>query len=84
MADIHNYKKRLQRTLEKLSQKRNTTLTSITNDAIKLYLENMEYTFQDLLDVVDTIPAFSVSKEKIVEKMKNCPPIICKQIIKSI
>lgn len=67
-----------------LAEKRKKTLTAITNEALEKFLENQEYTFNDFLNFIDTIPTLRVSREKIEDEMKNCPAIICKQIIETI
>ena len=70
--------------LEDLSTKRKETLTHLTSEALKRYLEENEYTFKDVLDIVDVMPALKINKEKIEHELKDCPQSMCKQIINTI
>jgi len=70
--------------LDKLAEKRKATLTSLTNDALERFLDAEECTFQDLLEIIETIPSLRVSVNKITQEMKGCPPFICKQMIEII
>lgn len=78
---VMRIEKSLKDRLEDLSFKRNETLTHLTSEALKKYLEENEYTFKDVLDIVDSIPALKINKEKIKSEIKGCPANMCKQII---
>jgi len=68
-----------------LANKRKQTLTAITNEALEKFLIEQEYTFDDLLKVIDTIPSLKVSIDKIKSEIPiECPALICKQIIETI
>jgi len=71
----------LKERLDNLAKKRNTTLTSLSSNAIEKFLDEEEYNFQDFLSVVDSIPSLSIHKQKIEMEMNGCPPIACKQLI---
>lgn len=70
--------------LENLSDRRDKNLTNITNEALQYYLDHFEYTFEDLLEIAETIPSLRINKEKIKHEMKGCPSPMCKQIIDTI
>lgn len=67
--------------LAKLADRKNTTITALTQSAIEKFLEREEYTLSDLLKIVQNSPSLMVSVDKIKEEMKECPPLICGQII---
>ena len=73
--------KELKKRLDGLAKKRDATLTSLTNDAITKFLDSEEYNFQDLLEIINTMPSLKASVEKISQEMKGCPSFVCKQII---
>jgi len=76
--------KTLKERLDKLSKKRKSTLTFLTNEALERYLDMEEFTFEDLLAVMQDISSLSPSVEKIKNEMKGCPAPICKRIIEII
>lgn len=63
-----------------LAKKRNQTLTAITDIALESFLDNNEFTFEDLLGDIATISSLVPSLETIRAEMKDCPAHICKQI----
>jgi predicted DNA-binding protein len=81
---VMRIEKNLKERLENLSSKRKETLTYLTSEALKKYLEENEYTFNDVLDVVEKIPSLRIQKEKIKSEIKGCPSDMCKQIINTI
>lgn len=78
---VMRIEKKLKERLNKLSEKRKATITSLTSDAIKRFLEQEEYNFDDFLNLVKKIPSLNLHEEMIKKEMGGCPPIICKQII---
>jgi len=91
MVDINKRETLVMRTdksikdrLDKLAGKRKATLTSLINEALEIYLNNMEYTFEDVLEIIDNIPTLKIHKAKIKKEMDGCPSMMCRQIIETI
>lgn len=74
----------LRERLLKLAEKRKTTLTSLTKEAVERFLDQEEYIFEDVLEVIENIPSLRVHKELIIKEMKKCPPRICKEMVETL
>ncbi len=77
-------RKEIRNKMFELARKRNKTLTAITDQALKEFLENNEFTFEDLLLVIQNIPSLNPSIEKIKNEMNGCPASICRRIMEII
>jgi hypothetical protein len=74
-------KEQIRDRLFELAKKRNQTLTAITDIALENFLDNNEFTFEDLIIAISKIPSLSPSVERIKNEMNGCPASICKQIM---
>lgn len=76
--------KNLKERFKNFVKKRNTTSTSILNQAIKNFLENNEYDFNDLLKLINETQTLKVYYDLIKKEMQGCPNHLCAEIIEVI
>jgi len=74
----------LRKRLSNLAKKKETTITSLSNLAIKKFLNTEEYTFQDLMRVIDKISTIKLHREMIMKELSECHNLECKDIIEII
>ena len=67
--------------LSNLAQKKNTTITALTNKAVETFLEENEYTFEDIEKVIDQADSLRVYKEIIKKELEDCPSSTCKDLL---
>lgn len=71
---IIRIRKDLRSRLALLSKKRKTTLTSLANQAIEKFLGEEEWTFEDIIKIVEETPSLKVHKEIIKEELEKWFP----------
>jgi len=81
---VMRIEKNLKDRLSKLAGKRKATLTSLTSEALIKYLEQEEYNFDDLMELIKKIPSLTLHKDMIQKEMTGCPAVICKQAMEII
>ena len=76
--------KNLKDRFKNLVKKRDTTSTSLLNQAIKNFLKNNEYDFNDLLKLINEVQTLKVHYGLIKKEIQGCPNNLCAEIIEVI
>ncbi len=78
---VTRIRKDLRERLSSLADKRNTTILSQLNKATEEFLQNNEYNFNDLLNVIEEIPTLRIHMELLKKEFEGCPSNLCKGLI---
>lgn len=67
--------------MTRVAKRERKTMTSIMGQAAEMFLNENEYSYNDLLEIIQTNPFLQFHQNTIKKEMENCPSLTCKQLI---
>jgi len=76
--------RKLHERIGNVAKREKKSITSIMNGAVENFLEKNEFSYEDLMKIIESNPALEMHKKKMEEFFKDCPSDMCGQLIKII